>query len=267
MGELLIGLLLGPSLIDLFNRPYFHDAEAHKTVRELGEVGVIFLMFAAGLEIQLADFLKLGRAAVLTGVSGVIVPVVLGAAATLPFGYDLTHSVFIGVVLSATSVSILAQTLMELGKLRTREGLTLLGAAVVDDVLGIVALSAFIVFATSTGSSLDLVWAILRMAIFLVAAFFIGRWLLPRLAAWADRLPVSEGVVAAVIVMVLIFAWASEVMGGWRPSPALSSPGYCSARAICASKSPTVSTPLPILFCTDLSGQYRTGRQLPRTFN
>ncbi|MEK7278027.1 MAG: cation:proton antiporter [Chloroflexota bacterium] len=216
MGELLIGLILGPSVIGLFDLSYFHDTHVIATLSEIGEIGVIFLMFAAGLEIQRDDLLKAGRPAVLAGVLGVVVPVAFGTLAALPFGYDWKHAAFIGIVLSATSVSITAQTLMELNRLRSREGITLLGAAVVDDVLAIAALSAFIaVFADSgSGGIGGLFWVLARMILFLVGAFFIGQWLLPRIAAWADRLPVSEGVMTAVIVMTLSFAWASEVVGG-----------------------------------------------------
>jgi Kef-type K+ transport system membrane component KefB len=215
MGKLLIGLVLGPSLIGLFDAAYFRDAQVHDTLRILGELGVIFLMFTAGLEVQLDEFLKAGRPALLAGALGVALPVVLGITAALPFGYDLTHATFIGIVLAATSVSISAQTLMELKRLRSREGITLLGAAVVDDVLAIIVLSAFVALVGSRGTTtgLDFVWIILRMIAFFGAAFFIGG-LLPRLAAWGDRLPVSEGAIAVVIIIVLVFAWASETVGG-----------------------------------------------------
>jgi Kef-type K+ transport system membrane component KefB len=122
---------------------------------------------------------------------------------------------FMGIVLAATSVSISAQTLLELGFLRSREGLILLGAAVVDDVLAIAILSAFVAIATSGGGGvLSLVWIIIRMLLFLVGTFLLGRWLLPRMATWAERLPVSQGLMSFVVVSVLLFAWASEAVGG-----------------------------------------------------
>jgi Kef-type K+ transport system membrane component KefB len=215
MGELAVGLVLGPSLLDVFGQPYFADAHTAETLIELGEIGVIFLMFTAGLEVHLSDFAKAGRPAVFAGILGVLVPVILGAAATLPFGYDAERAVFVGIVLSATSVSISAQTLMELGLLRSREGLTLLGAAVVDDVLAIAVLSAFVaIVAGDGGSAWGLAWIILRMFLFLGGAFLLGSWLLPRLARWAERLPVSEGLMSLVVVAVLGFAWASEAVGG-----------------------------------------------------
>lgn len=215
LGELAVGLLLGPSLLNVFGRPYFDEAHTAQTLHELGELGVIFLMFVAGLEVRLSDLTGAGKAAVLSGVLGVIAPLGMGMLAVLPFGYSLERAVFVGIVLAATSVSISAQTLMELGRLRSREGLTLLAAAVVDDVLAVAVLSGFVAIALgANGAGLGLVWIIGRMVLYLAAAFLLGMWLLPRLARWAERLPVSEGLTAMVIVSTLGFAWASEFVGG-----------------------------------------------------
>jgi Kef-type K+ transport system membrane component KefB len=217
LGKLLVGIALGPSVFNVFALEYFDKAHVLDALREFGELGVIFLMFVAGLEVHLSDFVKAGKPAVLAGVLGVIVPVALGALSIIPFGYDFNQAIFLGIVTAATSVSISAQTLMEMGRLRSREGLTLLGAAVVDDVLAIAVLSAFLAIAVGgSGGALGLVWILLRMAIFLAGAFLIGTWLLPRLARWVEdqRLPISEPMLSLVVVSILLFAWASEVVGG-----------------------------------------------------
>jgi Kef-type K+ transport system membrane component KefB len=217
LGELLVGLILGPSLLNVFGLDYFREAHVSEALHEFGELGVIFLMFTAGLEIHFSDFVKTGRPAVLAGVLGVLAPIGLGAATGLLFGLTLQTALLVGIVLAATSVSISAQTLMELGRLRSREGLTLLGAAVVDDVLAIAILSAFTALALEGDTNfLGLMWIIVRMMLFLVAAFLLGTWLLPRAARWVeDRdLPISEPVVSLVVVSILAFAWASEVVGG-----------------------------------------------------
>lgn len=215
LGELLVGLLLGPSVFNIFGQSYFEEVHTVDTLHELGELGVIFLMFAAGLEIHLSDFAKTGRPAVFAGVLGVVVPMGLGLAVALPFGYTVNQAVFLGIVLAATSVSISAQTLMELGFLRSQEGLILLGAAVVDDVLAIAVLSAFVAIATGGGGGiLGLTWIIVRMLLFLAGAFLLGRWFLPKFMSWAERLRVSEGVMSFAVVSVLIFAWSSEALGG-----------------------------------------------------
>lgn len=214
LGELVVGLLLGPSVLNVFGQPYFEAAHTTDTLHELGELGVILLMFTAGLEIHLSDLTKTGKPAVLVGVLGVLVPIGLGVAVALPFGYTTNQAIFLGIVLAATSVSISAQTLMELGFLRSREGLILLGAAVVDDVLAIAVLSAFIAIAGGSEGVVGLVWIIARMLLFLAGAFWLAMWLLPRAATWARRLPVSQPLMSFVVVSILVFAWASEAIGG-----------------------------------------------------
>lgn len=217
LGKLFAGLVLGPSLLNIFGLEVFESAHVVDSLREFGELGVIFLMFTAGLEVDIADMMQAGRPAVLAGVVGVLAPILLAPAAVLPFGYTLPTAILLGIVMAATSVSISAQTLIELDRLRSREGLTLLGAAVVDDVLAIGVLSIFAAVALGNGGGLPaLLWVFARMALFLSGAFVLGRWSLPRLVHWieARRLPVSEPVLSLVVVVILLFAWSSEFVGG-----------------------------------------------------
>jgi Kef-type K+ transport system membrane component KefB len=215
LGELMAGLVLGPSVLNLFGQPYFSAVQSSHILESFGEIGVIFLMFSAGLEIDFSSFIKLGKPAFLVGSLGVVFPIVCGALVSLFSGLPLAESVFIGIVMGATSVSISAQTLMELGQIRSREGLTLLAAAVVDDILAIIALSVFsAVELGADGGWLNLVLTIFRMIAFLVGAFVVGVWLLPRVSRWVGRLPISEGRLSFVLVSILIFAWASDAVGG-----------------------------------------------------
>jgi Kef-type K+ transport system membrane component KefB len=214
LGELLAGLVLGPTVLDLLHAPIFVNGHVGETILELGELGVIFLMFVAGLEVDLDGMLKSGKVAILAGTLGVLAPLILGALAALAFNYSLVTGVFIGLVLTATSVSISAQTLMELGNLRSKEGLALLGAAVVDDVLAILALSIFLAFAGETNAgAADVVIILLRMGIFFVLAVLLGARLIPRLSSWIEELPISEGVMAFVVIVTLLYAWSAEVVG------------------------------------------------------
>ena len=215
LGELFAGLLLGPSVFDVFGQPYFSAVHSSNILESFGELGVIFLMFSAGLEIDFSSFIKLGKPAFLVGSLGVAFPIVCGALVSILFGLPFAESVFIGIVMGATSVSISAQTLMELGYIRSREGLTLLAAAVVDDILAIIALSVFsAVELGADGGWLSLVWTIFRMMAFLAGAFILGVWLLPRISRWVGRLPISEGRLSFVLVSILFFAWASDTVGG-----------------------------------------------------
>ncbi len=224
LGKLLIGLILGPSILNIFGQSYggeeyFHPEQLSEILHLLGELGVIFLMFIAGLEIDLGEMRKSGLAATLVGTSGVLAPLILGALTALAFGYSWVSAIFIGIVLTATSVSISAQTLIELGKLRSREGLTILGAAVVDDVLGIAVLSAFvaIVLGGSDGGSAAIWVTIAQMLIFLVGSALLGYFVIPRILTYAERLPVTQPLVATVVVLTLLFAWSSEALGKVAP--------------------------------------------------
>lgn len=213
LGEIVAGLVLGPSVFNLFGRGPFTDPGLGETIQLVGEIGVLLLMFMAGLEINLDDMLKLGRVAALTGACGVILPVAAGLIA-VAFGYATTPAVLFGIVMAATSVSISAQTLLELGQLRSRAGLTLLGAAVIDDVLVILVLSVFLALAGGgDGGLLPIVLVMARMSLFLGAGGALAFWLLPRVLRWADSLPVSESLISAVIVSVLLAAWAAEELG------------------------------------------------------
>jgi Kef-type K+ transport system membrane component KefB len=156
---------------------------------------------------------KSGKVALLAGVMGVLTPLLLGFGAALPFGYDIQKALFVGVLLTATSVSISAQTLLELGRLRSRVGLALLGAAVIDDVLVILILSLFVAQASGAGSVADVLLIVARMALFLAGAVLVGLWLFPWLLNRVSRWPVSQPVLTAAIVMALLLSWSAEVVG------------------------------------------------------
>jgi Kef-type K+ transport system membrane component KefB len=215
LGELLVGLILGPTVIDLVHLPFVSDPELlHEEINNLASLGVVFLMFMAGLEIELGEMLHSGRASVLSGILGVVAPLFMGAIAAMPFGYSNQAAWFIGIILTATSVSISAQTLLELGVLRTREGLTLLGAAVVDDVLVLIVLSIFLTLGGSASGEGSIIIIVGKMIAYLALSAALGWFVLPGIVKWIDRQPISEGLTAIVLFIILMFAWSAEVMGG-----------------------------------------------------
>jgi Kef-type K+ transport system membrane component KefB len=214
LGELLAGLILGPTILNVMHWPLF-EPQLGETVEHLAHLGVLLLMFAAGLEVDLSSMVRAGRPALLAGLLGVLVPVVLGMAIAWPFGFGWEQSIAIGLVLAATSVSISAQTLLELGVLRSRVGIALLGAAVVDDVLVILLFSLFAALVGGAGGGvLTVVWVVGRMVLVLGVSAAVGAWLIPRMVRVVDRLPISEGVMAFAFVVTLLFAWAAEYLGG-----------------------------------------------------
>jgi Kef-type K+ transport system membrane component KefB len=213
LGELLAGLILGPTVINVLHLPFFNPDVLEETVFDLAELGVVLLMFVAGMEVDLAEMRRAGRVAGLGGALGVAVPLLMGWLVATP-AYSGNGAFFIGIILTATSVSISAQTLLELGVLRTREGIALLGAAVIDDILVIVLLSVFLAL---TGGALGfgaVLMVIVNMLLYLTLAGAIGWFVLPVLTRWVDRQPISEGLAALVLVSALLFAWAAEVVGG-----------------------------------------------------
>jgi Kef-type K+ transport system membrane component KefB len=215
LGELSVGLILGPSVLNMLHWPVFQAADLTATISHTAHLGVLVLMFVAGLEVDLEGMLSVGRPAILAGVMGVVVPVVLGTLAILPFGLALEPSLFVGLALAATSVSISAQCLMELQVLQSRECVAMLGAAVVDDVVVILLLSLFIALSAGEGSGISsILWVLARMAAFLGIAGWLGARLIPRLTPFVDRLPISESVMALAVVVTLLYSWAAEALGG-----------------------------------------------------
>ncbi|MBN2548335.1 MAG: cation:proton antiporter [Anaerolineales bacterium] len=215
LGELLVGVLLGPSVIDLLHLAYFTDSHLPDVIHEMAEMGVLLLMFIAGLDLHLSDLAKTGKVSVFSGVLGVVFPMALGVAVGLLASMELGAAVFLGLVLSATSVSISAQTLMEMRVLRSRVGYGLLGAAVFDDILVILGLSIFSAMAISdSGAGLgDIIVIILRMILFLGGATVIGMLVLPKFSRRIAGLPISQGLVAFTIVIILLFGWGAEEWG------------------------------------------------------
>ena len=223
-GEILAGLLLGPTLLNVLGWPLFLPAIAggeaapslFAVVRDLAEIGVMLLMFVAGLETNFDEMRRVGKVAFWAAFGGVVLPMAGGVAVAVAFGLPLWwEAIFIGTILTATSVSISAQTLMELGALRSREGSTILGAAVIDDVMGIVVLSVVVAFAKAP-TAVDvqqLVLVAARIVAFFAVGIFAGRWVTALLRR-ASGLGVTQGVLAAALVIAFFYAWAAEYIGG-----------------------------------------------------
>ena len=221
LGELIVGVILGPTLIDLFHASAFGIEQAHmeETVIELAELGVLFLMFKVGLEVHLAELLKVGRVATIAGIIGAVLPVMVTVPLLLAFEYDWRPALFAGVTFAATSVSISAQVLLELNVLNTKEGNGLLATALIDDVVAILLVSLTIAV-TGPDANVDpsgLVLIVVRMAAFIVVASLLAWYVLPYLAEVIYRHPEDSeayGIPAYALMMALFFAWAAEYFGG-----------------------------------------------------
>ncbi|MHB8629376.1 MAG: cation:proton antiporter [Aggregatilineales bacterium] len=223
LGELLIGVILGPTLIDILHTSAVGGSSISITVTttigQLAQLGVLLLMLNVGLEVNLVEMVKVGRVAVLAGISGALLSVVGITLLMLISGYSWLIALFTAVALAATSVSISAQVLLELGLLRTRVGNALLAAALTDDITSILLVSLVIAL-TRPNSSFDpgsIVLVVLRMALFMSIALTIAWTLVPRLLNWLHSQPHltgSFGVPVIALAAALLYGWSAEYFGG-----------------------------------------------------
>lgn len=204
VGQIGAGLLLGPSVLGVV-----HQGDV---VTTLSEVGAFLILAVAGLETNLAVMRRVGRAAALAALGGVILPFGGGLAVALVGGYGVPSALFVGAILTATSVGITAAVLGELGLLRSTAGMTILGAAVIDDVLGLVILALVVASVTTTGVSPLTV--ILPMVITLGVAIVGLRRFTPYLHGAMNHLHLRGGGHAAMLGLILLVGWTFQALGG-----------------------------------------------------
>lgn len=225
-GKILAGLILGPSLLNMLGWPIFqpHGAEIApalgEVIHDIAEIGVILLMFIAGLETDIKGVMRVGNNAFWAAAGGVILPMGFGAWFSRFMGFPWRESIFIGTILTATSVSITAQTLMELGALKSKEGSTILGAAVIDDVMGIIVLSLVVAFAinppqggslTSNFSSIAIL--LIQISLFFIISILVGIKFFEKILTYAIKLTASQALFAIALVICFMYAWAAEYLG------------------------------------------------------
>jgi Kef-type K+ transport system membrane component KefB len=203
LGELLAGILLGPSVLGL--------VPLSEGVFLLAEIGVVLLLFEVGLETNLDELIRVGAPALAVALVGMLLPFLGGYAVTAAFGYETLTAIFVGAALTATSIGITARVLSELGALKSREGQIILGAAVVDDVLGLIVL-AIVSKNVETGAME--VGPALRSAVvsigFLVVAVAAGIPLARRLVGVVGNSRVRGTLVASAVAFALLVAWAAK---------------------------------------------------------
>jgi len=216
LGELLLGVVLGN--LGLLGFHYFDTIAADPIIRFMAELGVIILLLQIGLETRLGDLVSVGARASLVGSVGIAIPFALGAFVAGPLllpGMSFNAYLFLGATLAATSVGITGRVFRDLGKLKMPEAQVVLGAAVIDDVLGLVILAVVTnLVEAGTVSVGGVVFIIAKSVVFLGGSIAIGRAIAPHLLRWASRLDSSHSMLFSLVLVVGLFmAWLAHTVG------------------------------------------------------
>lgn len=206
VGEILAGLLIGPSVLGLVNQTDF--------LVQMAEIGVILLMFSAGLETDIKELLRTGPIALLIACAGVFVPLVGGALLYMGFygvapwgSEEFYKAVFIGTIMTATSVSITVQSLREMGKLKGKVGTTILSAAIIDDVIGIIVLTVVIGFKNPDSDPGKVVLNTVLFFVMAIVAGFLFYFIFRKLDA---RYPHTRRIPIIGLAFCFAFAYIAE---------------------------------------------------------
>jgi Kef-type K+ transport system membrane component KefB len=207
LGELIGGVLVGRSWLGLVH-------PENETIHLVSELGVVILLFAIGLETDLGQLIKVGMTSLTVAVVGVALPFALGFAACLLLGFSTLVSVMAGATLTATSVGITARVLSDLGRLSDPEGQIILGAAVIDDILGLMILT--VVAGLAAGNEVSLVGIAKTTASalgFLVVTLVSGKVVVPPLFRWGGRIELPGMATAMALMTAFGLAWLAEECG------------------------------------------------------
>ena len=209
VGALVAGVILGPSCLNLITL----TGDTGVFLEQMAELGVILLMFNAGLETDLSELKKNGVASFVTALIGVIVPLIVGFLGYAFFfhtdfsDYDeVLKAVFVGVVLTATSVSITVETLREMGKLKGKVGTTILGAAVIDDIIGIIVLTIVTSLKDTSVSPITVVLKIVLYFVFIAVLIFV----LTKLKVFVEEQDEKRRTAIICVALCFILSYISE---------------------------------------------------------
>lgn len=212
VGALFAGVILGPAVLNILHETEF--------IHQMAELGVIVLMFTAGLEADVNELKKTGKAATVIAILGVLVPLLGGFLVSYIFSESvgavdtnaLLQDIFVGVILTATSVSITVQTLKELGSLNSRAGNTILGAALIDDILGIIILT---IITSLADTSVNIYLVFIKIILFFIFTIIFAIIFKKVFKIWADKYngDVRRFAVTSFVICLLLSFIAEEVFG------------------------------------------------------
>lgn len=203
LGKIIVGIILGPALLG-----WVHDTEL---LTVFSQIGVLLLMFLAGLETDLQEMNRNKKAAIFVALGGIILPVVLGYAGAQYYGLSTGESIFIGLLLSATSVSISVQALRELGWLNSKEGSTLLGAAVLDDIVVVILIAVAMSFFAGSDTNIGLL--IGKKVLFFAVLIVLAKWFIPQFIKVFKKFRVTESILSAGLIICFGLSYFAEFLG------------------------------------------------------
>jgi Kef-type K+ transport system membrane component KefB len=205
VGEILAGILIGPSVLAL--------VKPNEIISTLAEIGVIFLLFTVGLETKPSAILRVGKRAFIVAVAGVIVPFIAGYAIAYAWNGSRIEAMFVGAALVATSVGITARVLSNLGLLDAPTARIILGAAVIDDILGLLILSVVSSLSKGSVDYFELIKTAGLSIIFTIFVATIGAKLITKIAPKIERLKVGEPLYIAGLVLCLGLSYLAAFIG------------------------------------------------------
>ena len=232
VGALIAGLILGPALLNLVHESEYID--------KMAELGVIVIMFTAGMETDIKQLKSTGKASFVIALFGVLLPLVGGfVAAALYYGNlgsfdqnELLKNIFIGIILTATSVSITVEALREMGKLKGKAGMAILGAAIIDDIIGIVVLTILISF---RDTSVHISIVLLKILLFFVATVVVGfaaNWMFKKLCQRYDKRRRRMPIYSFVFCLLLSFGaekffGVADITGAYMAGIIITNISFC----------------------------------------
>ncbi len=205
-----LGIVLGPSL--------FNFVERSGTIEWIAQIGILFLIFEAGIQTNLSKIREESKKAIFPALGGIVFPFLFGLLLAKIFGYGLVSSLFIGAVFTATSISISVITLMDIDKLKSIEGRCIVNSAIIDDVLGILLISfIFGLSVEKTGSSniyqSELFLTVIKIIVYFIIAFAVGLYLLPALFVNSKKLRLEGSILSVSVAIIFLYSWFAEMSG------------------------------------------------------
>lgn len=199
IGELLVGIIFGPSLLNWF--------QSNNFINTFSEIGVIIIMFIAGLDSNLNLLRKCIKSSTIIAISGIIIPIIIAFLIGIFFNFTNFESLFIGITFAATSVSISAEVLKEMNRINSEEGTIILGAAIVDDLLAVFLLSFITSSYGNNERSINPLFLLLLQIAYLTCLFIFSYWVVPKLMRLSHKLlvPLSETLMALIICLGLSY--------------------------------------------------------------